>query len=70
MRLLLLGALLILAALVRISGHMGSRAIYHIESWAESRFVKRDWLAGDRHALRRHQLDRNEKSRPKAAWRA
>jgi len=23
-------------------GHMGSRAIYHIESWAESRFVKRD----------------------------
>lgn len=33
---------LVTAALVGISGHMGSRAIYHIESWAESRFVKRD----------------------------
>ena len=42
MRRFILGALLLLAALVGISGHMGSRAIYHIESWAESRFVKRD----------------------------
>ena len=29
---------LITAAMVGISGHMGSRAIYHIENWAESRF--------------------------------
>jgi hypothetical protein len=29
---------LITAALVGISGHMGSRAIFHFEKWAESRF--------------------------------
>lgn len=33
---------LITAALVGISGHMGSRAIYHMESWAESRFAKKE----------------------------
>lgn len=32
---------LITAALVGISGHMGSRAIYHLESWAESKFGQR-----------------------------
>jgi len=31
---------LITAALVGISGHMGSRAIYHMETWAESRFSR------------------------------
>ena len=31
---------LLTAALVGISGHMGSRAIYHMESWAESHFNK------------------------------
>ena len=30
---------LITAALVGISGHMGSRAIYRFETWAESRFI-------------------------------
>lgn len=30
---------LITAALVGISGHMGSRAIYHMETWAETRFT-------------------------------
>lgn len=30
---------LITAALVGISGHMGSRAIYHMETWAETRFA-------------------------------
>lgn len=33
---------LITAALVGISGHMGSRAIYHMETWAEARFAKRE----------------------------
>ncbi|WP_334157928.1 phage holin family protein [Oryzomicrobium sp.] len=32
---------LVTAALVGISGHMGSRAIYHMESWAEARFAKK-----------------------------
>ena len=31
---------LLTAALVGISGHMGSRAIYHMEEWAESHFNK------------------------------
>lgn len=29
---------LVTAALVAISGHMGSRALFHMERWAESRF--------------------------------
>lgn len=29
---------LITAAMIGISGHMGSRAIFHFEQWAESRF--------------------------------
>lgn len=33
---------LVTAALVGISGHMGSRAIYHLESWAEERFTKKE----------------------------
>ena len=33
---------LITAALVGISGHMGSRAIYHMETWAEARFMKKE----------------------------
>ena len=33
---------LVTAALVGISGHMGSRAIYHMETWAEARFAKGD----------------------------
>jgi hypothetical protein len=33
---------LISAALVGISGHMGSRAIYHMEMWAESHFKKKE----------------------------
>lgn len=33
---------LITAALVGISGHMGSRAIYHMEMWAESYFKKKE----------------------------
>ncbi|MDE2441395.1 MAG: phage holin family protein [Betaproteobacteria bacterium] len=32
---------LITAALVGISGHMGSRAIYHFETWAEGRLPGR-----------------------------
>lgn len=32
---------LITAAMVGISGHMGSRALYQIESWAESHFSPR-----------------------------
>jgi len=32
---------LISAALVGISGHMGSRAIYQMEHWAEARFAGR-----------------------------
>lgn len=31
---------LITAALVAVSGHMGSRAIFQIEQWAEARFLK------------------------------
>ena len=33
---------LITAALIGISGHMGSRAIFHLERWAEERFSLRD----------------------------
>ena len=33
---------LITAALVGISGHMGSRAIYLLEAWAEAKFAKRE----------------------------
>jgi len=29
---------LLTAALVGVSGHMGSRAIFHMEQWAEARF--------------------------------
>lgn len=32
---------LVTAALVGISGHMGSRAIYHMETWAEARFPRK-----------------------------
>lgn len=32
---------LVTAALVAISGHMGSRAIYHMEQWAKTRFVSK-----------------------------
>jgi len=31
---------LVTAAMVGISGHMGSRAIFHLEQWAESRAGK------------------------------
>lgn len=33
---------LITAALVGISGHMGSRAIYHLENWATARVFGRE----------------------------
>ncbi|MEW6613818.1 MAG: hypothetical protein AB1409_13870, partial [Pseudomonadota bacterium] len=33
---------LITAALVGISGHMGSRAIFQLERWAQARFGHRD----------------------------
>jgi len=31
---------LMTAAMVGISGHMGSRALYHLELWAESKFPR------------------------------
>lgn len=38
---------LITAAMVGISGHMGSRSIYLVEKWLETRFSKLEQMKGD-----------------------